>query len=533
MTRTTLPCAPLAVLLFTSPVLADNAKKATTKPMADMAKVPVPTRPVVAPKPEERTAPTLTLDEFVGRKQEAIQKINDKQIAYLQSLIKLASPDDPQLPDYLFRLGELLAEKYRYWDHRARALDEAIFRAGHGEDESSLLEPRRQEQGRDRQQAEHALRMSVAQLTATAKYPSYPRMDEVLYRLGYLLQAAGRARDARLVFHRLLKEHPQSRYVPDAYLAFADDAFAKGDMPQALGFYAKVTKFPESSVFGFALYKRAWTEANLGDPKAALGSFVALLAHCQSGKVGRGQRGPLEREARRDLVTVYARTPGADPDRALDLFRRIASDEARTMMQALAEAYWNEGMAPSSTRAYRKVMALEPRSPSLCAWQHKILRNTLSAGGEAEQVQELGRLGSTYHYLQQLGTAPRSVMDACRDGYRDAGRELAFVLHKQAQRTKQLATYALAAAAYREFLGDFEATSSEAAFYYGECLWQIATLSATSDELWRHAAEQYTHVVHLDPRGPFVKEAAYAAVLAWQNAVYQNDDDLHPHRTGA
>jgi hypothetical protein len=171
-------------------------------------------------------------------------------------------------------------------------------------------------------------------------------------------------------------------------------------------------------------------------------------------------------------------------------------------------------------------------SPLLCVWQDKVLRNTLSAGTEAEQVQEIGRLGTTYRYLRQQGSAKPAVVAECRARYHDVAREQAFVLHKQAQRIKQLPTYQLAAAVYRELLGAFadEPGAVEASFYYAECLWQIAALSPASDGLWRQAAEQFTRVVHLDPRGPYVKEAAHAAILAWQNELYENNDDLHPAR---
>jgi hypothetical protein len=184
---------------------------------------------------------------------------------------------------------------------------------------------------------------------------------------------------------------------------------------------------------------------------------------------------------------------------------------------------------------YRKLMALEPQSPLLCVWQDKVLRNSLSAGSEAEQIQELGRLGISYRHLSQLGNVKAHVVAECRNRYHEVARELAFVLHKQAQRLKQLGTYQLAAAAYQEFLGSCTdgPAPTEVAFYYAECLWQIAALSASHEARWREAAEQYTRVVHLDPRGPYVKEAAYAAILAWQNVVYENDDNLHPGRRGS
>jgi tetratricopeptide (TPR) repeat protein len=335
-------------------------------------------------------------------------------------------------------------------------------------------------------------------------------MDEVFYRLGTLLRSADQPDASRELFHRLLKEFPQSPYVPDAYLTFADDFFVKGDRAHALDFYTKVSQFPVSAVYGFALYKKAWTQSNLDDHRGALETLVQLLSDCQAGRIGKAQRAPLEKEARRDLVTFYARTPRADPDQASHFFRRVAGDQAPALLLALAEAYWLEGMASYSTRVYRKLMALEPRSPSLCAWQDKVLRNTLSAGTESEQMQELTRLGTAYRHLQNFGQAKPEVVTECRGRYHDAARELAFVLHKQAQRTKQLPTYQLAAAAYREFLSAFEseAASPEVAFYYAECLWQIAAQSPSDTSSWSSAAEQYTRVIHLNDRSPYVKEAA-------------------------
>ena len=54
-------------------------------------------------------------------------------------------------------------------------------------------------------------------------------------------------------------------------------------------------------------------------------------------------------------------------------------------------------------------------------------------------------------------------------------------------------------------------------FYYGELLWTLAN--------WKDAAEQYTKVVEMKPDGKYVKEAAYAAVLAWKNALNVDDHE--------
>jgi TolA-binding protein len=111
----------------------------------------------------------------------------------------------------------------------------------------------------------------------------------------------------------------------------------------------------------------------------------------------------------------------------------------------------------------------------------------------------------------------KDVLAECKNSFHDTGKELALIWHKEAQRTKNSDTYQLAGMVYKEFLSHFsnEKDTPEITFYYGEILWQMAS--------WKEAAETYTHVVELDPKGKYVKESAYAAVLAWKNAL--NIDD--------
>lgn len=528
--RCCLLCVALGILLGgvrPGPARAEGRlhKREVEMPGGEWAELLKRTRPS---RPATPGGPVLTVEDFVDRQQARMQEINDRQRKQLERLIHLAGADDPQTPDYLFRLAELYAERHRFFNARARSKDEPIFRADQARDAGAAARLRREQQD-DQRLAGQALHGAIENYVAATQYALYARMDEVLFRLGTLLQIANREDKAREFFHRLVKDYPQSRYVPNAYLSFADYFFAKGEMSSALAFYEKVAEFPRSHVFGFALYKKGWAQINLGAFKAALGTFVNLIERCQAGQIDRTQRVPLEKEARRDLVKAYVRTPGASPDKAWEFFQRVGGREAPTMLEVLAELYWEQGMAADSSRAYRRLMALTPQAQSLCAWQGKVLRNTLSAGSEPEQVQELVRLGSGYRYLRSLSGVRTDVLDECRNQYHDTAREMAFVLHKQAQRLKRLATYQLAARVYREFLDAFESEKSsvEVAFYLAECLWQIASLSPASDTArWSEAAEEYTRVIHLDPASRFVKEAAYAAVLAWQNALYLDDDDL-------
>ena len=85
------------------------------------------TKPQAPPEKKKETRPTLTVDQFRETKTQEIQKIVDAQISKMRRLITVTADDDPQKPDFMFRLGELYAEKQRYNFNAARALDQKIF----------------------------------------------------------------------------------------------------------------------------------------------------------------------------------------------------------------------------------------------------------------------------------------------------------------------------------------------------------------------------------------------------------------------
>ena len=118
----------------------------------------------------------------------------------------------------------------------------------------------------------------------------------------------------------------------------------------------------------------------------------------------------------------------------------------------------------------------------------------------------------------------KDQLEECKNAFHDTSKELALIWHKEAQKTKNPDTYVLAMLVYKEFLERFpEATRSPTR-------WRSTTASSsgpspTGQGSWKDAAEQYTKVVELNPKGKYVKEAAYAAVLAWKNALNVDDHE--------
>ncbi|HEX3697757.1 MAG TPA: tetratricopeptide repeat protein [Polyangia bacterium] len=472
------------------------------------------TKPQAPPPEKKETGPTITVDQFVQGKQKQIDKLVDLQIEKMRRLINVTQDDDPQKADFWFRLAELYADKEHYFNYQARSLDQKIFDAPPAQ-KTTLTNQQKQYESQEQKWLLDAVKSYIA----ATRYRKYERMDEVLFKLAYLLTSVKKEDQAREFFHRLIKDYPNSKYIPDAYLSFAEFYFNKGEMDSAMKFYEKVEQFPKSSVYPYAVYKKGWCYVNLGDHKTALETFVSVVRMTQDPKsnINAQQKSALAKEAKKDIVKSYSHVGG--PDKAWEFFQRTGGDFAPKMMEALAEIYWEQGKFGDSTRVYRKVISMNMDSPRICEWQNKIVRNTLSQGSKRDQVQELQRLGAVYDRVHEMKGVKKDQLEECKVAFHDTTKELALIWHKEAQKTKNQDTYALTKFVYKEFLDHFtdDKDAYDMSFYYGELLWTL--------EQWKDAAEQYTKVVKMNTKGKYVKDAAYAAVLAWKNALNVDDHE--------
>lgn len=508
----------VAAALFTAPTVHAQAEFKRKEIEATIRQQEKPTEPrtLIRAMP---SGPALTVDNFVGSTRHKRYGYPEQESAYgryLPALIKRASDDDPEKPDYLFRLGELYADKRRYLNYEAHGVDQKILeaqRASNSEQVGRLTLKKQRLEESSADMAGKALELYVG----ASKYPRYGRMDEVLVRLIYFLHDTNKDAQAREFFDRLIADYPQSKYVPNAYLSSAERHFQNGEMESARKYYEKVTTFADSSVFGFALYKMGWVEIKLGHFETAIAIFAKVIRHCQDGKIPKNQAGPLGKEAKKGLVEAYARTRGNSPAKAWAFFQRIGGDYAPKMLESLAEIAWEEGLAPKSLELYRKLVALDEDSQRVCSWQTRILRNSLSVGSRKDQVAELQRLGKFYETASHRKDIQENALTECRNVLHDTGKALALTVHMEAKRRKDPDDYRLAGMVHKEFLSHFKSRSdtSHIAFNYGELLWQMGA--------WPEAAWTFSKLARLDPEGRYGTDAASIAVIAWKKAL--NIDD--------
>jgi tetratricopeptide (TPR) repeat protein len=477
------------------------------------AESPVKVEPLAFSQPrakEKRVAtPGLRAEDVRTLLGAKVHEVTDAQIRLLERLLAATRPGDPERADLRFRLGDLHGEERRYFQFRARTLDDARFAAERRGDRAAATRIAG-EQAADERGAERALVDAVKQLLAIANDDGargYARLDEVLFDLAQLLAQSGKPEAARGFYRRLVKDHPGSRFVPDALIAFADWSFDDKRLDDALQLYEKVMAHADSPLALYAQYKSGWCWYNLGDFARALDTFVAVLGRSRrsSGKIA------LEREARKDAVRAFAQI-GA-PERAWPLFRRVGGEAAPAMLESLAELYGAEGRFADAIKIWRQLIALEPEAPSLCARQGEVVKATLGLTGsraESSTVRELERLRAAWEWSQRRAIAPASLAE-CRELTRGLLRELATVWHQEAQRTQQPSTYERAIELYREYLKSFSRESDSAAMKY--------YLSEAYYRLDRHceAAPLYVEVAKSD--AAHRDEAAWAALLSWRSCL--------------
>jgi tetratricopeptide (TPR) repeat protein len=227
----------------------------------------------------------------------------------------------------------------------------------------------------------------------TSEYKTYAQLDEVLYYLAYEHEQAQNADEARKVYLQLINDTPQSRYIPNAYLAFGELFFVEAatdpsKFELAKQSYMKVLEYKESEnkVWGYAQYKLGYVYWNLGEREnfaKALDSFKKVIEYGDRHITEPGIAA-LQKSARKDIVPVYALI--GKPGDAFAFFKPLSggkgSDSAATyeMMDNLGLNYLDTGHYPEAIALYEDLLARDKGDGS-CNYQAHIVQATMALKG--------------------------------------------------------------------------------------------------------------------------------------------------------
>lgn len=490
---------------------------------------------VTRTKATTEQGPTFTYDQYRADIELQLAEKRREQIRDLQKIIDL-SDDKVEKPNLLFRLGELYWEESRFYFIEANRQDDVRIAAIKAGNKAGIQAAEEAKDRLSETQRNYAGQAVQQYLRIVQNYPKYERTDEVLYFLGLNLGEMGDDRRSVAAFKRLTDNYKNSKYLPDAYLALGEFYFnnSKGnrqDLLQALGYYQSATKFSESPVYGYALYKQGWCYFNLNDFEKAMDQFKAVVLFAEfagveevEGKKGsKGNRTGLAREARNDYVRTYSRTEGG-PAEAKERFAKLSKqpDDLRTMMKQLANLYYDDGKDRDAAVTYQGLIAEKPLSVEAPGFQARIVDSVMRAGKKEATVAQVRRLVKIVDEVRRANPKPspadQKLLDEAGGLAERTISRLAVDWHNEAKKTRDDQTFKDADSVYADYLTLFPTNPKayDLRYFYASLL---------SDNLndFDRAATQYDLVAKQDTAriaknekpGKWLEDAAFNSILAW------------------
>ncbi|HEY1693040.1 MAG TPA: tetratricopeptide repeat protein [Polyangiaceae bacterium] len=384
--------------------------------------------------------------------------------------------------------------------------------------------------------------------------PAYPLLDEVYYYLAYEYEQSGDTANARRVYLDLITKTPNSKYIPNAYLAFGELFFneAMGDPTKwepAKQAYIKVIAKPppENKVYGYAWYKLAYVFWNQGDLPHALDAFKKTIDFgTQFSQLPNATK--LADSARKDVIPVYALA--GSPTDAYNFFKNLSGDQSGSndhtfkMMDDLGQNYLDTGHYPEAIALYKDLMVRDNSGDKACEYQSHITEATMAmkSGDKVSIVNELNNQFKRYAQYKQENHK-EEAKQKCANRTAAMATETAMAWHLEAvgtggQRgTGDPKTMDLASLLYKKVADTWNATEFSK-FEFPRLVkedwptiykikYNMADLLYFR-ERWADCGPAFDAVVQEDPKGADAANAAYAAVLCYQNiylAEHQKGSD--------
>jgi len=483
-------------------------------------------------KPGGPTVGTDALRELRGiRIKGKVLKLLINEIAQLEQLFRATGKNAPDR----VQLARRLAETYVELENSAfRDKTQAEINKNTGEAEKS------------KKIADSARSSAIRYYTLISnEYKTYPQLDEVLYFLAYEYEQAGRSDDARRVYFQLINDAPQSKYIPNAYLAFGELFFseAQGDKSKlelARQSYMKVLDYPppNNKVWGYAQYKLGYVYWNLGSDKDLPQALSAFKKVIEYGNQYGSQPGvaALQQSARKDIIPVY--TLVGRPEAAYGFFKPVSGDSggdsSRTykMMDELGLSYIDTGHYAEAIALYEDLLRRD-RGDNSCKYQSHIVHATMAMKGGANKQAVYSRMEDQARNYREFKGANHSAeaKKECANATAELVTETGMSWHLEAvgngssRGTGDKRTMELAAKLYRLVVDSFS-KEEFSAFEFPRIVkedWPslFKIKYAMADLLyfqqdWEKCGPAFDLVVEENPTGPEAPEAAYASVLCYQ-----------------
>ncbi|GEM_PF-1265455 len=479
---------------------------------------------------EQATGENLSPQE-VERLKRRLEAKNREMIAKLNRLIE-NNPYADSKPEWMFQKAELMWDLRNMEYMRKRAeYNQCLAAADKGTvDKSTCKEPN----------ADYSDAQAIYKRILT-EYPEYDRLDEVIFRLGKGLLDADKGPQAISYLQRLVKNYPNSKYIPEANLALAEYFFKKELLGAARDKYKRVLDYKNNPNYDYALYKLGWVYYNRSQFQQSVDTFKQVIERTNE-KLG------FQNQALNDLVSAYAEIPDGWKKLRSYLSEERERDEEFIFdkLARMAGLYEGQGKDREAVEVYTYFIDERPNHEKIPSWMESVIAAKKNINDFPDLEKTINRYVS---YLSDDGTWWKTNED--NENWQNEARNLkmstlAFLAnryHKRAQENDKYddlsrqteettSMYQSAAKYYQEYIRRFpdHPSSFDMNFFVAE----IHLLDLGNYE---QAAERYQNVVDMYEADTYpeqikekeltaiVQDAAYGIVKSYDELVKEHHPD--------
>lgn len=195
-----------------------------------------------------------------------------------------------------------------------------------------------------------------------SRWPSFNRMDEVLFNNGFANQQLSLNGKAEQKFTKLIRIYDNSPLIPEAHLSVGEMKFQDRKFTEALKHFNSIESYPDSRVYPYGLYKAAWTHYNLRDAGQGIKSLEAVIKYGRFvSDQGIDARLDLRKEALTDLALFYEDVyPAKD---AFEYFEKQARElDVAPVVLKLSSLYMRHSRHSDNRLVLKEFIKKRPKS---------------------------------------------------------------------------------------------------------------------------------------------------------------------------
>ena len=441
------------------------------------------------------------LGELLAERERLVSMRRTEAVRLLEEFVASEPDEAAEMPDALLRLAELLWEQARADYLQAFAAWQEVPEANRGRTPTPQYE-----------------RPLALYDRILENHRDFDRYDLVLYMKAYAYVERGETEAALALYRRILSDHPESRFVPDAHFALAESQFGAVQYAPALVEYELVMQHPDSELYDISLFKSAWCLWRMGRTDDAAVRFRQVLDLGRGrGRLTAAQRRrlrELQDEALDYLIQVFIEDENNTARDVFAFLEEIGGERyGRRVLVRLSDTFMGQARYERAVEAYELLLEMDPTARDAPKWQRQIATSFANVDNTEKTIESMELLAQTYSPSSTWATQQGDPERVDREWKRIERliRRQAMRYHEEAQRENQDAKFNDAAKLYGIYLEHFQEAPQayEVGFYRAEILFHRL-------ERYDEAGDAYLAAARRNQSGEYTKDALYNAIGAFE-----------------